>query len=56
VVAHHLGRRAPARPACVERIARVSRQQLVFAWQRGILDTIVTGTAVLLALRIGLGW
>jgi branched-subunit amino acid transport protein len=27
-----------------------------FYWRRGILGTIVTGTAVLLALRLGLGW
>jgi branched-subunit amino acid transport protein len=27
-----------------------------FFWRRGILGTIVTGTAVLLALKIGLGW
>ena len=27
-----------------------------FWWRRGILGTIVTGTAVLLALKIGVGW
>jgi len=27
-----------------------------FFWRRGILGTIVTGTAVMVALRIGLGW
>jgi branched-subunit amino acid transport protein len=27
-----------------------------FWWRRGILGTIVTGTGVLLALKIGLGW
>lgn len=27
-----------------------------FWWRRGILGMIVSGTAVLLALRIGLGW
>lgn len=27
-----------------------------FFWKRGILGTIVSGTAVMLALRIGLGW
>jgi branched-subunit amino acid transport protein len=27
-----------------------------FAWRRGILGTIVIGTAVMLALRIGFGW
>lgn len=27
-----------------------------FFWRRGILGTILVGTAVLLALRLGLGW
>lgn len=27
-----------------------------FFWRRGILGTIVVGSAVMLALRIGLGW
>lgn len=27
-----------------------------FFWKRGILGTIVSGTAVMLALRTGLGW
>jgi len=27
-----------------------------FFWRRGILGTIVSGTAVMLALRLGLGW
>lgn len=27
-----------------------------FFWRRGILGTIVSGTAVMLSLRIGLGW
>jgi len=27
-----------------------------FLWRRGILGTIVTGTTVYLALRLGLGW
>jgi branched-subunit amino acid transport protein len=27
-----------------------------FFWRRGILGTIVTGTAVLLVLRLGFGW
>ena len=27
-----------------------------FFWRRGILGTIVTGMAVLLPLRLGLGW
>ena len=27
-----------------------------FWWRRGILGTIVCGTAVLLSLRLGLGW
>jgi len=27
-----------------------------FFWRRGILGTIVTGTAVMVTLRVGLGW
>lgn len=27
-----------------------------FVWRRGILGTILSGTAVMLLLRIGLGW
>ena len=27
-----------------------------YAWRRGLLGTIVVGTAVLLSLRLGLGW
>lgn len=27
-----------------------------YVWRRGILGTIVSGTAVLLAFRLGLGW
>lgn len=27
-----------------------------FRWQRGILGTIVAGTAVMLAVKLGLGW
>jgi branched-subunit amino acid transport protein len=27
-----------------------------FCWRRGILGTIVSGTVVMLALKIGLGW
>ncbi len=27
-----------------------------FVWQRSMLGTIVVGTAVMLALRLGLGW
>ena len=27
-----------------------------FFWRRGILGTIVTGTAVMVALRVSLGW
>ena len=29
---------------------------LYYFWRRGMLGTIVTGTAVLLVLRLGLGW
>lgn len=38
------------------RLFAVLAGTLYFAWRRGILGTIVTGTAVLLALRVGLGW
>lgn len=27
-----------------------------FYWRRGILETIVVGTSVMLGLRVGLGW
>ena len=27
-----------------------------YFWRRGILGTLISGTAVLLALRLGLGW
>ncbi len=29
---------------------------LVFAWRRSLLGTLLAGTAVMLALRLGLGW
>lgn len=29
---------------------------LYFFWRRGILGTIVSGTTVMVALRVGLGW
>jgi branched-subunit amino acid transport protein len=29
---------------------------LYFFWRRGILGTILSGTAVMVALRVGLGW
>lgn len=38
------------------RIYAVLAGTLYFWWRRGILGMILTGTAVLLALRIGLGW
>ena len=38
------------------RIYAVLAATAYFWWRRGILGTIVTGTAVLLALKIGLGW
>jgi branched-subunit amino acid transport protein len=38
------------------RLFAVAAGTVYFAWRRGILGTIVTGTAALLALRIGLGW
>ena len=41
--------------AAVERYA-VLVGSAYFWWRRGILGTILSGTAVLLALKIGLGW
>ena len=38
------------------RVLAVAAGTAYFAWRRGILGTIVTGTAVLLATRLGLGW
>lgn len=38
------------------RIFAVLAGSAYFFWRRGILGTIVSGTAVLLALKIGLGW
>src|SRR5262245_5103430 len=38
------------------RLFAVAAGTAYFAWQRGILGTIVVGTGVLLALRVGLGW
>ena len=38
------------------RIYAVLAGTLYFWWRRGILGTIVSGTAVLLALKLGLGW
>ena len=38
------------------RIYAVAVGMAYFVWRRGILGTIVAGTAVMLALRIGLGW
>ena len=38
------------------RIYAVLVATVYFWWRRGILGTIVSGTAVLLALKIGLGW
>jgi branched-subunit amino acid transport protein len=38
------------------RIYAVVAGTAYFWWRRGILGMIVTGTAVLLALKIGLGW
>ncbi len=38
------------------RIYAVLVASAYFWWRRGILGTIVSGTAVLLALKIGLGW
>jgi branched-subunit amino acid transport protein len=38
------------------RLFAVAAGTAYFAWQRSILGTIVAGTAVLLALKLGLGW
>jgi len=38
------------------RIYAVLVSTAYFWWRRGILGTILSGTAVLLALKIGLGW
>ena len=38
------------------RLPAVLAATAYFYWRRGILGTIVTGMAVLLPLRLGLGW
>ncbi|MCV2357094.1 AzlD domain-containing protein [Paucibacter sp. B2R-40] len=38
------------------RLYAVAVGSAYFYWKRGILGTIISGTAVMLALRIGLGW
>ena len=38
------------------RLPAVLFASVYYFWRRGILGTIVTGTAVLLVLRLGLGW
>lgn len=38
------------------RVFAVAAGAAYFWWRRGILGTIVVGMAVLLALRLGLGW
>jgi len=38
------------------RLFAVAAGTAYFAWKRGIFGTIVVGTAVMLALRVGLGW
>jgi branched-subunit amino acid transport protein len=38
------------------RIYAVAVATAYFWWRRGILGTIVSGTAVLLAMKIGFGW
>ena len=38
------------------RLYAVAVASVYFYWRRGILGTILSGTAVMLALRIGLGW
>ena len=38
------------------RLYAVAVGSAYFYWRRGILGTILSGTAVMLALRLGLGW
>ena len=38
------------------RLYAVAVASAYFFWRRGILGTILSGTAVMLGLRIGLGW
>jgi branched-subunit amino acid transport protein len=38
------------------RLYAVAVGSAYFFWKRGILGTIISGTAVMLLLRIGLGW
>ncbi len=38
------------------RLFAVAVATAYFFWKRGILGTIISGTAVMLTLRIGLGW
>jgi branched-subunit amino acid transport protein len=38
------------------RLLAVTAGTAYFWWRRGILGTIVIGTAVMLAARLGLGW
>lgn len=45
-----------AEPWYDARIYAAAAATAYFFWRRGILGTIVTGMAVLLPLRLGLGW
>jgi branched-subunit amino acid transport protein len=38
------------------RLLAVAAATAYFCWRRSILGTIVAGTAVMLALKLGLGW
>ena len=38
------------------RLYAVAAATLYFFWRRDILGTILSGTAVMVALRVGLGW
>jgi len=38
------------------RLYSIAAATAYFFWRRGILGTIVVGTAVMVALRVGLGW
>ena len=48
--------RLVAEPWFDARVHAAAAATAYYFWRRGILGTILTGMAVLLALRLGLGW
>lgn len=48
--------RLVAEPWADARVLAAAAATAYYFWRRGILGTIVTGMAVLLPLRLGLGW